>query len=218
MVLSSWPNRSNEEFLPTTLITIGIWNKNFLTIEKYQGNLLPLEKNKIWEPLEKSRIWESWVVGWLSTIALVLLIYIYICSLCKAMLSWQCKNHLMWTHWPNCGSTLSLHDSWTQIPKYIKLVEIVVVQVICLVEVEQCFPYTNFVRSELRKRLTTHLKLVIHIFSHNFFKFCKFFISNHQFKVEKTRVWGKALLAKGIIYGWWQGHSSQTWRFFSSIS
>ncbi len=68
-VLSSWPNRLNEEFLPTTLITIGIWNKNFLTIEKYKGNLLPLEK---------SRIWESWVVGWLSTIALDLLRYIYI--------------------------------------------------------------------------------------------------------------------------------------------
>jgi hypothetical protein len=29
-------------------------------------------------PLEKSRIWESWVVGWLSTIALDLLRYIYI--------------------------------------------------------------------------------------------------------------------------------------------
>ncbi len=69
VVLGSWPNRLNEEFLPTTLITIGIWNKNFLTIEKYQSNLLPLEK---------SRIWESWVVKWLSTIALDILIYIYI--------------------------------------------------------------------------------------------------------------------------------------------
>ncbi len=175
MILGSWPNRSNEEFLPTTLITIGIWNKNFLTIEKYQGNLLPFEKSKIWE---------SWVVGWFLSIALDLLIYI--CSLCKTILSWQCKNHLVWTHWPNCRWTLCFHDSWTQIPKYIKLVEIVVVQTICLIEVDQCFPYTNFVKSKLRNRLTTRWKWSFTFLSHNFFKFCKFFISNHQFK---TRVY-----------------------------
>jgi hypothetical protein len=56
-----------------------------------------------------------------------------------------------------------------KIPKYIKLVEVDVVQVIGSVEDERCFPTLTFMKTKLWSKLTTHLKLVIWIFSQKFF-------------------------------------------------
>jgi hypothetical protein len=167
-----------RNFYPQHWLQSKYETKNSWQLKNIKATFCYLKKSRIWGVLGCRMVFIH-CLGPFHT-------HTHIYSLCKTILSWQCKNHLVWTHWPNCGWTLFLHDSWTQIPKYIKLVETFVVQVIRLVEVEQCFPCTNFVKSKLRNRLTTHLKLVIRIFSHNFFKI---FISNHQFKVEKTRVY-----------------------------
>ncbi len=55
-----------------------------------------------------------------------------------------------------------------KIPKYIKLVELVV-QIIDYVEDECCFSTLTFMKTKLRNRSTMHLKLVIHMFNQKFF-------------------------------------------------
>ncbi len=65
-----------------------------------------------------------------------------------------------------------LSSSWIfehQILEYIKLIELVVVQVIGLVENEQCFPNLIFMKTKLRNQLTVNLELVIHMFSQKYF-------------------------------------------------
>ncbi len=55
------------------------------------------------------------------------------------------------------------------IPKYIKLAEIVIVQVIGSMEDEHTFNTISFMRSKLKNRLTSHLDLVIYMFSQHFY-------------------------------------------------
>ncbi len=52
---------------------------------------------------------------------------------------------------------------------YIKLVEFIVVQVTGLLKDECCLSRFTFKRIKLQNKLTTHLKLIIHIFNHKFF-------------------------------------------------
>lgn len=51
-----------------------------------------------------------------------------------------------------------------KIPKYIKIVEITILQIIGLVEDELCFNAFNFMKTKLRNKLMTHLDLVVHMF------------------------------------------------------
>jgi len=55
------------------------------------------------------------------------------------------------------------------LPKYFKLVEIVMVQVFGSVEDEQCFNSLAFCKSKLCNRLPTNLGLVVRMFSHKFY-------------------------------------------------
>jgi len=54
-------------------------------------------------------------------------------------------------------------------PKYFKLVEIAMVQVLGNVENECCFSSLAFCKSKLHNRLTTNLGLVVKMFSHKFY-------------------------------------------------
>jgi hypothetical protein len=49
-------------------------------------------------------------------------------------------------------------------PKYIKMAEIIVVQVIGSMEDEWCFSMFSFMKTKLRNRLMTHLDVVIRMF------------------------------------------------------
>jgi hypothetical protein len=53
--------------------------------------------------------------------------------------------------------------------KYIKLVEIVVVEIISSMENEWCFRTLNFMKTKLMNRLMTHLDLVICRFGQKFY-------------------------------------------------
>jgi len=59
-------------------------------------------------------------------------------------------------------------------PKYIKMVEIAVVQVIGSMEDEWCFSMFSFMKTKLRNQLTTHLDVVIHMFDSKFYTFENF--------------------------------------------
>ncbi len=72
-----------------------------------------------------------------------------------------------------------------KILEYIKLVELLVVQVIGLVEDEQCFSKLTIMKTKLRNQLTVHLELVIQMFSQKFFTI-KTSLLEQQFKVGKT--------------------------------
>jgi len=61
-----------------------------------------------------------------------------------------------------------------KILEYIKLVELVIVQVIGSVEDERCFSTLTFMKTKLQNILTTHVELVIWIFSQKFFTFRDF--------------------------------------------
>jgi len=52
-----------------------------------------------------------------------------------------------------------------KILEYIKLVELVVVQVIGSIEDECCSSMLTFTKNKLQNQLTMHLELVIHMFS-----------------------------------------------------
>ncbi len=61
-----------------------------------------------------------------------------------------------------------------KILEYIKLAELVIVQVIGSVEDERCFSTLTFMKTKLQNILTTHVELVIWIFSQKFFTFRDF--------------------------------------------
>jgi hypothetical protein len=69
VVLGSWPNRSNEEFYPQHWLQLEYETKISWQLKNIKATFCYLKT---------SRIWESLVVGWFSSIALDLLIYIYI--------------------------------------------------------------------------------------------------------------------------------------------
>jgi hypothetical protein len=50
-------------------------------------------------------------------------------------------------------------------PKYVKLAEMAMVQIVGSVEDERCFSTFAFMKSKLRNRLTTHLPLVVWMFA-----------------------------------------------------
>jgi hypothetical protein len=52
---------------------------------------------------------------------------------------------------------------------YIKVAEITMVQVLCLVEDERTFSNLAFMKSKLRSKLTTHLDLCVRMFTQNFY-------------------------------------------------
>jgi hypothetical protein len=53
--------------------------------------------------------------------------------------------------------------------KYVKLAELAMVQVIGSVEDKKCFSTLAFMKSKFCNRLTTHLPLVVHMFTQNFY-------------------------------------------------
>jgi hypothetical protein len=54
-------------------------------------------------------------------------------------------------------------------PKYLKLVELAMVQIVSGVEDEKCFSTLVFMKSKLWNRLTTHLPLVMCMFAQQFY-------------------------------------------------
>jgi hypothetical protein len=78
----------------------------------------------------------------------------------KAMVEPRTCNPLTWLWKQLTSSQIVTH----KIPKYIKIVEIVVLQIIGLVEDELCFNAFNFMKTKLRNKLMTHLDLVIRMF------------------------------------------------------
>ncbi len=52
--------------------------------------------------------------------------------------------------------------------KYIKLIEVAIIQVIGSMEDEDNFSTLSFIKSKLKNRLTAHLDLMIHMFCWNF--------------------------------------------------
>jgi hypothetical protein len=54
-------------------------------------------------------------------------------------------------------------------PKYLKLVELAMVQIVSGVEDEKCFSTLVFMKSKLWNRLTTHLPLVVRMFAQQFY-------------------------------------------------
>jgi hypothetical protein len=53
--------------------------------------------------------------------------------------------------------------------KYVKLVEMAIVQIVGNVKDECCFFTLAFMKSKLRNKLTTHLPLVVWMFAHQFY-------------------------------------------------
>ncbi len=53
-----------------------------------------------------------------------------------------------------------------KLSEYIKVVEIAMVQVLGLIEDERIFNNLVFMKTKLHKRLTTHLDLCVHMFTH----------------------------------------------------
>jgi hypothetical protein len=54
--------------------------------------------------------------------------------------------------------------------KYVKLVELAMVQIIGSVEDEKCFSILALMKSKLRNMLTTHLTLVVCMFTQQFYR------------------------------------------------
>jgi hypothetical protein len=54
-------------------------------------------------------------------------------------------------------------------PKYVKLVEMAMVQIVSGVEDECCFSMLAFIKSKLRNKLTIHLLLVVWMFAQRFY-------------------------------------------------
>jgi hypothetical protein len=52
----------------------------------------------------------------------------------------------------------------TQLPKYLKFVELAIIMVLGSVEDERTFSIMNFMKSKLHNHLTTHLHLVVRMF------------------------------------------------------
>jgi hypothetical protein len=76
--------------------------------------------------------------------------------------------HMISTLWFDYGkgtSQIVIHC----ILKYIKLAEIVIVQVIGSMEDEHTFNTISFMRSKFKNRFTSHLDLVIYMFSQHFY-------------------------------------------------
>jgi hypothetical protein len=58
--------------------------------------------------------------------------------------------------------------SWvlvSNIPKYVKLAKLTMVQIIGSMEVERCSSILTFMKSKFRNRFITHLPFVVHMFA-----------------------------------------------------
>jgi hypothetical protein len=86
------------------------------------------------------------------------------------MFNWKCRNHLISTHLPSYGKPF-FHFKFLnkKILEYIKLVELVVVQMIGSIEDEQCFFTLTFMKTKLKNLLMKHLELIIVMFNQRFF-------------------------------------------------
>jgi hypothetical protein len=67
----------------------------------------------------------------------------------------------------------------TSFPKYVKLAELVMVYIIGSVEDERFFFTLAFMKSKLHNKLTTHLPLVVHMFSQQLYTLQKFPCANY---------------------------------------
>ncbi len=72
-----------------------------------------------------------------------------------------------------------------RISKYIKLVEIVVVQIFGSLEDERCFNTLSIIQKKFRNQLTTHLDVVIQMFVQKFSTF-EFFPYDRTFEEWKV--------------------------------
>ncbi len=97
-------------------------------------------KVALYQP-KKVRLDEIWVSS-LFSIAILDLQRSMLCITWQQMLSWQCRNLLMSTQSLNCGESLfPLKIVKNKIPKYIKLVELAIVQVIGSIKNKHFFFY-----------------------------------------------------------------------------
>ncbi len=61
------------------------------------------------------------------------------------------------------------HIMITSFPKYVKLVELAMVQMVGNMEDERCFSFMAFMKSKLHNRLTTQLLFLVWMFTQRFY-------------------------------------------------
>jgi hypothetical protein len=127
---------------------------------------------------------EVWIPQLLDSIALDLQHSLFVLTMknnSKAMVKLHTCNPLTRLWKQLTSSQIVTH----KIPKYIKLVEIAVLQVIGSMEDELCFNMFNFMKTKLRNKLMTHLDLVTRMFGQKLYTL-ENFLYNQAIEKWKT--------------------------------